>query len=84
VTGAGLADRALVIATEALGGTSDTLRWVSGLDSVYISGLYDQPGTFTLSVAVPGYVEWVRPDVLVERGPCVVNTVEIQALLQPE
>jgi len=84
VTGVGLADQALIIATPAVGGASDTLRWISGLDSIYVSGLYDQPGTFTLSVAVPGYVDWVRPDVLVERGPCVVKTVEIQALLQAE
>lgn len=82
VTGAGLADQALVVATATSGSTTDTLRWIDGPDSVFISGLYDQPGSFTLSVSVPGYQDWDRADVLVERGRCVVNTVEIQALLQ--
>jgi hypothetical protein len=43
----------------------------------------ERPGTYTVTVVHPGYIDWVRPDVQVRLGVCHVQTVTLQALLQP-
>ena len=43
----------------------------------------ERPGTYTVTVVHPGYVPWLRTDVQVQRGECHVQTVTLQALLQP-
>lgn len=42
----------------------------------------ERPGTYTVTVVHPGYIDWSRPDVQVHEGVCHVQTVTLQALLQ--
>jgi len=43
----------------------------------------ERPGTYNVTLSHAGYADWVRTGVQVERGVCHVQTVTLQALLQP-
>jgi hypothetical protein len=40
-------------------------------------------GTYRVEVIVPGYEAWVLTGVVVEQGPCQVETAELHARMQP-
>jgi len=46
-----------------------------------LSGAYERPGTYTISISLPGYVEWKVSDVNVTRDECHVFTVRMDAFL---
>lgn len=46
-----------------------------------LSGAYERPGTYTISISLPGYVEWKVSDVNVTRDECHVLTVRMDAFL---
>jgi hypothetical protein len=48
-----------------------------------LGGPYERAGTYTVRVEKPGYATWERSSVRVTKGPCNVNTVRLQADLQP-
>ena len=74
-TGAGLAQAAVAVARE--GDFADTLR---GTDSI-VSGAHERAGTYRVELSAPGYVDWSRDGVKVERDACHVQTVRLRALL---
>lgn len=84
LSGAGLANRVLAIATGVGGSPADTLEWFPGGDSVTMAGLYAQPGIFDLTATASGYQPWTRAGIVVEQGVCMVSTNDIEVLLQPE
>ena len=84
ISGAGLANQVLAIATGVGGAPTDTLEWFPGGDSVTMAGLYGQPGTFDLTATASGYQPWTRAGIVVEQGVCVVSTNDIEVLLQPD
>ena len=58
----------------------DSLR---PLSSTTLQAAGERPGIYTVTVVHPGYSQWLRTDVHVQRGECHVQTVTLQALLQP-
>lgn len=75
ITGAGLAGTTMALARE--GAFTDTL---SGRDSV-ASGVFERAGTYRVELSAPGYLDWSREGVSVERDQCHVQTVRLRALL---
>ena len=57
----------------------DTLH---GSDSL-LSGVHERPGTYTVELTNPGYMNWRRESVRVEAGECHVVTVRLLARLVP-
>ena len=47
-----------------------------------LQAAFERPGTYTVTIVQPGYADWMRSDVQVQRGVCHVETVTIQARLQ--
>ena len=43
----------------------------------------ERPGTYVVTVVHSGYADWLRTGVQVQDGVCHVQTVTLQALLQP-
>ena len=76
VTGSSTGLGAIVVATE--GAFADTGASVSGIYGI----AYERPGTYTVTVEQAGYLKWTRTGVVVTRGECHVNTVNIIARLQ--
>jgi len=74
-TGAGLAQAAVAIARQ--GDFADTLR---GTDSI-VSGAHERAGTYRVELSAPGYLDWSRDGVKVERDVCHVQTARLRALL---
>ena len=48
-----------------------------------LSGAGERAGTYVVSVARPGYVTWLQPDVTVTADECHVIPVSLLAQLQP-
>ena len=44
-------------------------------------GAGERPGTYTISISLPGYVEWKVSDVKVTSDECHVHTVRMDAFL---
>ena len=74
-SGAGLAQVAVAVAREGV--FADTLR---GTDSI-VSGVHERAGTYRVELSAPGYVDWSRDGVTVERDACHVQTARLRALL---
>ena len=74
-TGAGLAQAAVAVARE--GDFADTLR---GTDSI-VSGAHERAGTYRVELSAPGYVDWSRDGIKVDRDVCHVQTAQLRALL---
>ena len=47
-------------------------------------GAVERAGTYTVTVAKPGFQSWVRKDVEVDEGECHVVPVRLEAVLSPE
>jgi len=74
-SGAGLAQIAVGVAREGI--FADTLR---GTDSI-VSGAHERAGTYRVELSAPGYLDWSRDAVKVERDACHVQTARLRALL---
>jgi len=74
-TGAGLAQVAVAVAREGV--FADTLH---GTDSI-VSGVHERAGTYRVELSAPGYLDWSRDGVKVERDACHVITARLRALL---
>jgi len=53
-------------------------------DSLSFAGAWERAGTYTVVVKKPGYQDWVKEEVVVMEGACHVQTVTLQANLEPE
>lgn len=51
--------------------------------TVYLQGPWERSGNYTVTIVKPGYRDWVRRDVVVMSDHCHVQTVSLQALLEP-
>lgn len=60
----------------------DTLRGFPLADSLTVSGAYERPGIYTIVITKSGYIDWIRPDVVVNRDECHVITVQLDARLE--
>ncbi|MBX2992148.1 MAG: carboxypeptidase regulatory-like domain-containing protein [Bacteroidetes bacterium] len=60
----------------------DTLRGILLADSLTVSGAYERPGIYTIIITKSGYVDWIRPDVVVNKDECHVITVRLEARLE--
>ena len=56
----------------------------NGYARLSVSGAYERPGLYTVTVRRAEYLEWQRPNVRVRNATCGVNTVELTARLVPE
>jgi len=74
-TGAGLAQVAMAVAREGV--FADTLR---GTDSI-VSGAHERAGTYRVELSAPGYADWSRDGVKVDRDACHVQTAQLRAQL---
>lgn len=82
-TGAPIASSTTVVARSA-SYTDSTTRNASpsSLDLLPIALAYEHEGTYTVTVAKPGYSGWMRSSVVVTADQCHVHTVKLVALLQ--
>jgi hypothetical protein len=86
-TGAWLANEATGVVID--GAYRDSLRHSRGsmVDGAMVwealSAAEERPGTYRVEVSAPGHVPWVRENVRVRDGACHVNTVVLDARLQP-
>lgn len=53
-------------------------------DLAYLSGAYERPGTYRVSISKPGYKEWVRDGVVVTADACHVRTAFLSANLEAD
>jgi hypothetical protein len=74
-TGTGLAQVAMAVAREGV--FADTLR---GTDSI-VSGAHERAGTYRVELSAPGYADWSRDGIKVDRDACHVQTAQLRALL---
>lgn len=65
------------------GDFSDTAEaWVTGSQTA--GGLaHERPGTYHVEATAEGYRLWTKQGVRVSEGECHVQTVELEALMQP-
>ena len=49
----------------------------------FLEGAWERVGTYTVTIRKAGYQEWVRSQVVVIADQCHVQTVTLQALLEP-
>ena len=63
----------------------DTLDPAVMQGNVLISrqGAHERRGIYEVVVRAPGYLDWVRTRVIVSSNDCHVNTVQLEARLQP-
>lgn len=83
-TGAPAASGAELIARD--GAYADTAGFPPGrpdLDAQPLVSAGERPGTYTVTVRKPGFVDWVRSGVVVTADECHVHTVELTARLRP-
>lgn len=80
---------ATVVVTE--GGFTETLQPVTIYDVegrveevLNFSGVLERAGTYTIRVAKPGYLPFVRRNVRVTENECHVNTRTVNVTLTPE
>jgi len=52
-------------------------------DSIPLAGAGERPGTYTVTVARTGYYNQTTTGVVVTAGVCHVNTVTVEARMQP-
>jgi hypothetical protein len=52
-------------------------------DGIMLQGAYERPGVYTVTVTKPGYSPWSIDNVIVTSNICHVNTVTLQAAMQP-
>ncbi len=87
---------ALVLASRALAGCSkkpgaeeqvmcvaregDFANTLRGTDSI-VSGAHERAGTYRVELSAPGYLDWSRDGVKVDRDACHVQTAQLRALL---
>lgn len=50
---------------------------------ISIGGAFERPGTYTVRIEKSGYQTWEKKNVRVTKGVCNVNTVTLEADLQP-
>ena len=73
------------IATAREGSFIDTLRTqpvVPPQGSLSVYGVYERPGVYSVTVTKPGYRDWLRSGVVVNKDECHVITVQLEALLE--
>lgn len=63
--------------------TLRTLPVVPPQGSLTVYGVYERPGVYTVMITKPGYRDWVRSNVVVNKDECHVITAQIEALLEP-
>ena len=51
--------------------------------TVYLEGPWERAGNYTVTIRRQGYQDWVRSDVVVISDECHVQTVALQARLEP-
>jgi hypothetical protein len=64
------------------GAFSDTLVAPGAGATAYSGGVYERPGTYTVTVSHTDYRPWQRPGVAVTRDECHVQTQQLTARLQ--
>ena len=64
------------------GNYSETAKAMRQPSPIYYAA-YERPGTYTVTVNVPGYQEWQLTGVRVTRDACHVATVPLAARLTP-
>lgn len=73
-------------ATAREGSFIDTLRTlpvVPPQGSLTVYGVYERVGVYTVMITKPGYRDWVRSNVVVNKDECHVITVQLEALVEP-
>jgi hypothetical protein len=74
-------DVTIVVATN---GFQESVTLTPGSPTGPWSGAFERSGTYTVTVRRPGYREWVRSNVVVERADrCHVQTTSVTAELEP-
>jgi hypothetical protein len=74
-------DVTIIVATN---GFQESVTLTAGSPTAPWSGAYERPGTYTITVRRPGYRDWVRAGVIVEREDrCHVRTTFVTAELEP-
>jgi hypothetical protein len=58
-------------------------RCVGMPDTTALFGAWERAGTYKVTVHKAGYLEWAKDDVMVVAGKCHVETVTLQANLEP-
>jgi hypothetical protein len=83
LTGAPAASGAQLIAQD--GAFADTVSFPPNrpeLDAQALESARERPGTYTLTVRKPGFIDWIRSGVVVTKGECHVRPVALTARLQ--
>lgn len=78
-TGAALTGPATLAVRE--GAFSDSAEIPAGHSTAGVA--YERAGVYVVTVKKEGYVDWTRANVAVRRGECHVETVRLEALLEP-
>jgi hypothetical protein len=52
-------------------------------DGLPLAGAHERAGTYAVTVTKTGYYDFTRTDIVVNAGECHVNTVTVQANLDP-
>lgn len=86
ITNQATGDSALATAADSAAGYIDTLRVAPGAEGrtpegrarLFI-GVVDRPGTYTVHVRKPGYVDWTATNVQLAEGACGVEPLEMLA-----
>lgn len=88
LTGQATGDSAIATAADSAAGYIDTLRVAPGSEGrtpegrarLFI-GVVDRPGTYTIHVRKPGYLDWTATGVELAEGACGVEPLEVLARL---
>jgi hypothetical protein len=88
ITGQATGDSAIATAADSAAGYIDTLRIAPGSEGrtpegrarLFI-GVVDRPGTYTIHVRKPGYLDWTATSVQLAEGACGVEPLEVLARL---
>lgn len=83
VTGAPAAAGAKLVARDGTYADSSMYPADPQYQQAWLAGAYERAGTYAVTITKPGYRPWAKSGVVVTRGECHVNTVKLEAKLQP-